>query len=271
VVTPELSLCGYPPEDLVLRPAFLDACARELIALAAAVGKTPVAVGFPERDGGVRYNSLALLAQGRVRAVYRKQMLPNYRVFDEDRYFEPGNAPCVVDIDGIAVGFIICEDVWFAGPAKQAKDAGAQVIVVPNGSPYHTRQQEARREQLGARARETGLPFVYANRVGGQDELVFDGASFVMGASGEVVQQLPAWHETVALATLDEGGAPRPVRGTLDPRLEYHVYQALVMGVRDYVNKNRFPACCWAFRRASTRRSCSPSPSTRWAATASTR
>jgi len=241
VVTPELSLCGYPPEDLVLRPAFLDACARELIALAAAVGKTPVAVGFPERDGGVRYNSLALLAQGRVRAVYRKQMLPNYRVFDEDRYFEPGNAPCVVDIDGIAVGFIICEDVWFAGPAKQAKDAGAQVIVVPNGSPYHTRQQEARREQLGARARETGLPFVYANRVGGQDELVFDGASFVMGASGEVVQQLPAWHETVALATLDEGGAPRPVRGTLDPRLEYHVYQALVMGVRDYVNKNRFP------------------------------
>ena len=241
VVTPELSLCGYPPEDLVLRPAFLDACARELIALAAAVGKTPVAVGFPERDGGVRYNSLALLAQGRVRAVYRKQMLPNYRVFDEDRYFEPGNAPCVVDIDGIAVGFIICEDVWFAEPAKQAKDAGAQVIVVPNGSPYHTRQQEARREQLGARARETGLPFVYANRVGGQDELVFDGASFVMGASGEVVQQLPAWHETVALATLDEGGAPRPVRGTLDPRLEYHVYQALVMGVRDYVNKNRFP------------------------------
>jgi len=241
VVTPELSLCGYPPEDLVLRPAFLDACARELIALAAAVGKTPVAVGFPERDGGVRYNSLALLAQGRVRAVYRKQMLPNYRVFDEDRYFEPGNAPCVVDIDGIAVGFIICEDVWFAGPAKQAKDAGAQVIVVPNGSPYHTSQQEARREQLGARARETGLPFVYANRVGGQDELVFDGASFVMGASGEVVQQLPAWHETVALATLDEGGAPRPVRGTLDPRLEYHVFQALVMGVRDYVNKNRFP------------------------------
>ena len=241
VVTPELSLCGYPPEDLVLRPAFLDACARELKALAGSIGKTPVAVGFPELDGGVRYNALALLAEGRVQAVYRKQMLPNYRVFDEERYFEPGNAPCVVDIDGIKVGFIICEDVWFAAPSKQAMEAGAQVIVVPNGSPYHTRQQEARREQVGARARETGLPFVYANRVGGQDELVFDGASFVMNARGEVVQQLPAWHETVALATLDQGGAPRAVRGTLDPRLEYHVYQALVMGVRDYVSKNRFP------------------------------
>ena len=241
VVTPELSLCGYPPEDLVLRPAFLDACARELKALAGAVGRTPVAVGFPERDGGVRYNSLAFLAEGHVKSVYRKQMLPNYRVFDEERYFEPGTAPCVVDIDGIAVGFIICEDAWFPGPARQAKEAGAQVIVVPNGSPYHTSQQEARRGQVGARARETGLPFVYANRVGGQDELVFDGASFVMSASGDVVQQLPAWHETVALATLDEGGVPRPVRGALDPRLEYHVYQALVMGVRDYVTKNRFP------------------------------
>jgi NAD+ synthetase len=241
VLTPELSLCGYPPEDLVLRPAFLDACARELKALAGGVGRTPVAVGFPELDGGVRYNALALLAEGRVKAVYRKQMLPNYRVFDEERYFEPGNAPCVVDIDGIRVGFIICEDVWFAAPARQAQEAGAQVIVVPNGSPYHTRQQEARREQVGARARETGLPFVYANRVGGQDELVFDGASFVMNARGEIVQQLPAWHETIALVTFDDDGAPRPVRGSLDTRLEYHVYEALVMGVRDYVTKNRFP------------------------------
>ena len=114
------------------------------------------------------------------------------------------------------------------------------MIVVANGSPYHTQQQAARREQVGARARETGLPFVYVNRVGGQDELVFDGASFVMDAHGDVVQQLPGWHETVALVTLDRG-APRPVRGTLDPRLEYHVYEALVMGVRDYVTKNRFP------------------------------
>jgi len=240
VVTPELSLCGYPPEDLVLRPAFLDACASELASLASGVRGTPVVVGFPERDGGARYNSLAVLADGRVTAVYRKQQLPNYTVFDEERYFEPGTTPSVLDVDGTAVGLLICEDVWFAGPARRAQQAGAQVIVVANGSPYHTQQHAARREQVGARARETGLPFVYVNRVGGQDELVFDGASFVMDAQGDVVQQLPGWHETVALVTLDRG-VPRPVRGTLDPRLEYHVYEALVMGVRDYVTKNRFP------------------------------
>ena len=240
VVTPELSLCGYPPEDLLLRPAFLDACARELAALAAAVRRTPIVVGFPERDGGSCYNALAVLSHGRVTAVYRKQQLPNYTVFDEQRYFEPGRAPCVIDVDGTAVGLVICEDVWHAGPARQATEAGAQVVVVANGSPYHTGQHHARLQQVGARARETGLPFVYANRVGGQDELVFDGASFVMDAQGDVVQQLPGWHETVALVTLDHG-TPTPVRGTLDARLEYHVYEALVMGVRDYVTKNRFP------------------------------
>ncbi|MEO8305154.1 MAG: NAD+ synthase [Betaproteobacteria bacterium] len=240
VVTPELSLCGYPPEDLVLRPAFTDACARELAALAAAVHRTPVLVGFPERDRGRCYNALAVIREGRVAEVYRKQQLPNYTVFDEERYFEPGRAPCVIDVDGTKVGLLICEDVWFAGPTAQAKAAGAHVIVVANGSPYHTRQQAARVAQVKARARECGLGFVYVNRVGGQDELVFDGASFVMGADGEVVQQLPAWHETLALATLD-GGVPKPARGSLDERLEYHVYEALVMGVRDYVGKNRFP------------------------------
>jgi NAD+ synthase (glutamine-hydrolysing) len=240
VITPELSLCGYPPEDLVLRPAFIDACARELAALAASVKRIPVVVGFPERDGGRCHNALAVIRDGRVAGIYRKQHLPNYTVFDEERYFEPGRAPCVIDVDGTKVGFLICEDVWFAGPAAQAKAAGAQVVVIANGSPYHTRQQAARVGQLKARTRETGVPFVYVNRVGGQDELVFDGASFVMGASGEVVQQLPAWHETLALVTL-ENGVPKPVRGVLDERLEYHVYEALVMGVRDYVGKNRFP------------------------------
>jgi len=240
LVTPELSLCGYPPEDLVMRPAFLDACARELALLAADVGAMPVVVGFPESDGGRRHNALAVLRDGRVAGIYRKQHLPNYTVFDEERYFEPGSAPCVVDIDGTAVGLLVCEDVWYPGPARQAKEAGAQIVVVANGSPYHTRQQAARRAQLAARARETGLAFVYVNRVGGQDELVFDGASFVVDPAGDVVQQLPAWHEAVALVTL-ESGVPKPVRGSLDPRLEHHVYEALVMGVRDYVRKNRFP------------------------------
>ena len=240
VVTPELSLCGYPPEDLLLRPAFLDACARELTALATSVRGTPIVVGFPERDAGRCYNALAVLRDGRVTDIYRKQQLPNYTVFDEERYFEPGHSPCVVDVDGTPIGLLNCEDVWFPGPARQSKEAGARIIVVPNGSPYHTGQQAARRAQVGARARETGLAIVYVNRVGGQDELVFDGASFVADRQGDVIQQLPGWHETIALVTLDDG-VPRPVRGALDPRLEYHVYEALVMGVRDYVGKNRFP------------------------------
>jgi NAD+ synthetase len=240
VVTPELSLCGYPPEDLLLRPAFLEACAAELAALAAQVTRATVLVGFPELDAGRRYNSVAVVRDGRVRQVCRKHILPNYTVFDEERYFTPGIAPCVFEHEGVACGLIICEDVWFKEPAARAKAAGAQILLVPNGSPYHTRQQVLRREQVDARARECGLPIVYVNRVGGQDELVFDGASFVVDATGTLVQQVPAWHETVAIARFD-GATPRPARGTLDPALEPHVYEALVMGVRDYVGKNRFP------------------------------
>jgi NAD+ synthase (glutamine-hydrolysing) len=241
VLTPELSLCGYPPEDLLLRPAFVDACAAELAAMASAVRDVPLCVGFPERrDDGRCHNAYAVLRAGRVDAVYRKQYLPNYTVFDEERYFEPGGAPCVVDVDGVRFGLIVCEDVWFAQPARQAKEAGAQVLVVPNGSPYHTQQQALRRAQVAARARENAMPVVYVNRVGGQDELVFDGASFVADSNGDVAQQLPAWHETLAIATFD-GALPRRVRGGLEPRLEAHVYEALTMGVRDYVGKNRFP------------------------------
>ena len=240
VVTPELSLPGYPPEDLLLRPAFLDACARELTALAAAVKDTTVVVGFPERADGKCFNAVAVLRDGRVATTYRKQCLPNYTVFDEERYFEPGSAPCIIDVDGLACGIIICEDVWFPAPIRQSREAGARLIIVPNGSPYHTQQQAQRREHVSARARETGLPIIYANRVGGQDELVFDGASFVTDGAGAVVQQMPAWHEALALVTVD-GATPKPIRGSLDPRIEAHVYEALIMGVRDYVGKNGFP------------------------------
>src|SRR5258708_999490 len=240
VVTPELSLCGYPPEDLVLRPAFLDACARELAALATQVTDCVATVGFPELFEGQRHNATAIIRDGRVTQVYRKQILPNYTVFDEQRYFTPGNAPCTFDVDGLRFGLVICEDIWFPGPAARAQVAGAQVLLVPNGSPYHTRQQALRREQALARTGETGLPIVYVNRVGGQDELVFDGASFVVDADGALAQQLPAWHETIAIVEFD-GARPKHVRGELDPRQEPHVYDALVMGVRDYVRKNRFP------------------------------
>jgi NAD+ synthase (glutamine-hydrolysing) len=240
VVTPELSLCGYPPEDLLLRPAFLDACAAELRALASEVRGVVALVGFPEHAAGARYNAVAVLRDGRVADVYRKQCLPNYTVFDEERYFEPGGAPCVFDVNGVACGVIICEDCWYGEPSAQARLAGAQLIIVPNGSPYHTLQQGARRAQIEARVRENAVPFVYVNRVGGQDELVFDGASFVMDATGAIAQQLPAWHETIAIAQFD-AATPRPVRGELDTAIEPNVYQALVMGVRDYVAKNRFP------------------------------
>ena len=240
VVTPELSLCGYPPEDLLLRTAFLAACGDELQRLAAAVSGPGVLVGFPEAADGKPHNAAAVLRDGRVAAVYRKSELPNYTVFDEQRYFAPGGEPSVIDVAGTRVGVVICEDIWFPAAARRARAAGAEVIVVPNGSPYHTRQQALRRDVVTARARETGLPVVYVNRVGGQDELVFDGASFVVGGTGAIVQQAPAWHETLAFVDF-EGAAPKPVRGSLDERLEPNVYAALTMGVRDYVRKNRFP------------------------------
>jgi NAD+ synthetase len=240
VVTPELSLCGYPPEDLLLRNAFLAACRAELQQLAGAISGPSVLVGFPEVTAGKPHNAAAVLRDGRVAAVYRKCELPNYTVFDEQRYFAPGGEPCVIEVAGVRVGVVICEDIWFAGAARRAHAAGAQVIVVPNGSPYHTRQQALRRDVVKARARETGLPVVYVNRVGGQDELVFDGASFVVDGRGEVVQQIPAWHETLALVEFEDA-APKPVRSGLDERLEPNVYAALTVGVRDYVQKNRFP------------------------------
>ncbi|HYT96340.1 MAG TPA: nitrilase-related carbon-nitrogen hydrolase, partial [Casimicrobiaceae bacterium] len=221
VVTPELSLSGYPPEDLLLRPAFLDACARELRELATRVRGVTALVGYPEVHQGVRHNAVAVIRDGAIAQVYRKAQLPNYTVFDEQRYFEPYGTPCGFNVEGIRCAVIICEDVWFPAPAARAKVAGAQLIVVPNGSPYHTHQQALRREQVNARAKETALPIVYVNRVGGQDELVFDGASFVVDGAGAVAQQLPAWHETIALVRFD-GAAPKHVRGGLDEALEPH-------------------------------------------------
>jgi len=215
LITAELSLCGYPPEDLLLRPAFLASCADELARLASRVDGLTVLVGFPELGPDGRYNAVAVLRDGKVAATYRKHCLPNYTVFDEQRYFTAGVDPCVVEIGGIRVGIIICEDVWCAGPAAAARDAGAQLIVVPNGSPFHTQQQALRKQVVSARARETGLAIVYVNRTGGQDELVFDGASFIVDGSGAVAQQLPAWQDTLAFAEFD-GAMPKHVRGDLD-------------------------------------------------------
>jgi NAD+ synthetase len=240
VVTPELSLCGYPPEDLLLRDDFLEACARELDALARDVRGIVALVGFAERTQAGRHNALAVLRDGAVAQVYRKQCLPNYTVFDEARYFVPGTEPCVIDVAGVRCGVIVCEDVWFPQPARQSRDAGAELLLIANASPWHTGQHALRRAQVAARARQNDFGVVYSNRVGGQDELVFDGASFVMDRTGSIAQQFPAWHETIGTVELD-GAAPRAVRGDLGEALEPDAYAALMLGVRDYVDKNGFP------------------------------
>ena len=240
LVTPELSICGYPPEDLLLHSDFVDACAHATRALAAAARDVTVLVGMPHRTSAGTTNAVAVLRDGAIAAFYAKQCLPNYTVFDEARYFAPGDAACVIDIAGVRCGLILCEDAWFPGPAGQARDAGAQVLLAPNASPFHTRQQALRRSAVSGRAAACAVPIVYVNRVGGQDELVFDGASFVVDAAGSVVQQFPAWHSTLGIVEFD-GATPRHVRGELEVAVEPNVYAALVLGLRDYVEANRFP------------------------------
>ena len=241
VLTPELSLCGYPPEDLLLREAFLADCRRELERLAARVRGTALVVGFPElAAGGARYNAAALLRDGRIAAVARKHDLPNYEVFDEKRYFASGTEPCIVELKGVRFGLTICEDVWGPKAPAMAKAAGAQAILSINASPYHKRKQATRHQVFREWIRSTGLPMVYVNLVGGQDELVFDGASCVLDGRGEVVRQAPFFEEALELFEFE--GA-RPVPGRVAPVLapEAEIYRALCVGTRDYLGKNGFP------------------------------
>jgi len=265
LLTPELSLCGYPPEDLLLREDFCTACDRALADLAAQVRGIGVIVGHPDRTGGRLHNAASLLRDGRVVATYRKHDLPNYTVFDEERYFEPANEACVVEVAGVRLGINICEDVWGAegesiarvsaddhgieslGPEawqpqapRMARAAGADVLLVLNASPFHIEKQKTRYEVVRERTAETGMPVVFCNLVGGQDELVFDGASFVMDAGGRLAHLLPAFEEH--LAFVDFKGAA-PSKGALAPDLstDASMYQALCLGVRDYLGKNRFP------------------------------
>ncbi|GHU30906.1 NAD+ synthase [Betaproteobacteria bacterium] len=240
VLTPELALCGYPPEDLLLREDFYAAGAARMEELARQLPDIPVIVGHPLIDAGKRFNAATLIGQGKLQATYRKQRLPNSEVFDEKRYFEPGETPCVVTIAGVRCGINICEDVWDAGAADQARDAGAQVLFVLNASPYHIGKQARRAEILRERIETTGLPVVYVNLVGGQDELVFDGGSFVLDARGEARCQLSKFEEALEIVEIAEGG---PLPGLFVPEqpIEAEVYRALVLGVRDYLGKNGFP------------------------------
>jgi NAD+ synthase (glutamine-hydrolysing) len=244
LITPELALTGYPPEDLLLRPAFIAAAADTLdqlrIALAAFPGLA-VVVGHPLKTPQGLHNAASVLRDGMCIASYAKHELPNNEVFDEVRYFTPGNAPCVFDIEGCAIGVIICEDAWHAGPATQAKAAGAQILISLNASPYHLHKENLRLEVLRKVIGATGLPFIYVNAVGGQDELVFDGGSFALDAKGLVATAMPQFETGIGLVAIDQDGEPK--LGVIAPSasMESQAYSALVLGVRDYVHKNGFP------------------------------
>ncbi len=242
LLTPELALCGYPPEDLALREDFYAEAATHLerLALALPAGMTAV-VGVPWGSGeprGGRYNAAAVLRDGRIEGVYRKQFLPNHSVFDEVRTFMPGSTPLVFEVAGRRCGVLICEDIWHQGPAEQARAAGAELLLVLNASPFHVNKQAQRHAVVATQARATGLPVVYVNLVGGQDELVFDGASFTLDPAGVVTAQCPMFQTGLYLIDLLET-QPRGAIFPL-PELEESVYQALVLGVRDYVGKNGF-------------------------------
>ena len=239
VVTPELALSGYPPEDLLLRDDFCDQCAAELTKLTSWCLDVAVIVGHPYREGRTRYNAASVLHGGRLQAIYFKQKLPNYNVFDEKRYFETGNRPCVFELDGRKIAVTICEDLWFPEPAAQAKAAGAELLLSINASPYHRNKLAERYHVMGLRVKETGLPLLYVHWVGGQDELVFDGASFAMDGDGSLTYQGETFREAIDIVTFEGSHLEGPIAPPLTE--EETVYRALVTGVGDYVNKNRFP------------------------------
>jgi NAD+ synthase (glutamine-hydrolysing) len=234
VLFPELALSGYPPEDLLFHKGLRRQVAAALERVRSEVQGVTVMVGYPDYTDDAIYNAAVLVRDGKVAANYRKQELPNYLVFDEKRYFKPGEESCVVELKGIRVGLLICEDIWEPKPARAAQAAGAQLLVVINGSPYSLQYQRRREDITRARIKDTGLPVVYVNMLGGQDELIFD----------EVVQRAPPFKEqlyAVDIELIDGKAVPRPSH--IEPELseEASVYNALVLGVRDYVSKHRFP------------------------------
>ncbi|HEX4917558.1 MAG TPA: NAD+ synthase [Limnobacter sp.] len=248
LLTPELSVTGYPPEDLLLRPSFQRQTNAAVDHLRVALQKLDiyVVIGHPLRQENELFNAASVLHKGQVIGVYHKHDLPNREVFDEQRYFTPDNRPLVFEVDGIRFGLNICEDTWNPYAPEAAAAAGAEVLLVPNASPYHMGKQTIRQSVVARRVAETGMAIVYANLLGGQDELVFDGASFAMDGSQHVAMRLPQFQE--ALAVLDVESCPgkpialcsaQPQAAELD--LTAQVYEALKMGVHDYVTKNRFP------------------------------
>ena len=239
LLTPELALCGYPPEDLLLRPDFYRASQRSLDNLASQIDGITLIVGYPEEHEGRRYNAAAVIQNGQKMAVYRKIRLPNYEVFDEKRYFDAGADACVVEIGGVRCGINICADIWEAGAAEMAHAAGAELLLVLNASPCHLEKHQQRAQVLGDRVAATGMAAVYANLVGGQDELVFDGASFALDAQGKCCMRLPAFEESLGIVDFDAGRLHSDQLAS-ELSIEAEAYQALVLGVRDYIGKSGF-------------------------------
>lgn len=241
----ELALTGYPPEDLLLRPDFIDAAEAALDHLLRELPRDiGVIVGHPLRlDNGRLANAASLLWEGRIEATYHKRCLPNYSVFDEMRYFTPGSEACVLPFRGKRIGLTICEDIWQTGPVEASVEKGADVVVNINASPFHIDRIAERHAIVSEKARSCGVPIVYVNQVGGQDELIFDGASFVVNADGEVTQRAEQFGEKLEIVELSGGAETAPVPGSVveEYSLEESVYRALTLGVRDYVDKNGFP------------------------------
>jgi len=254
LLTPELSICGYAAEDLFLRASFIAACDQALDVVRQELADLKgmhVVVGHPsghhERTRSVavslRFNMASVLCEGRVVASYAKRELPNYQVFDERRYFKPGTAPCVFEVQGIKVGLLICEDAWFEQPAQEAKAAGAQVLAVINASPFHMGKAQEREDKMRERCLSTNLPLVYAHLVGGQDEVVFEGRSFALQASGVMAGRAKGFVEDDLQITLQSEGEQLLLQSSMAPlpTALAEVWDALVLGVRDYLGKNHFP------------------------------
>lgn len=246
IAFPELALTGYPPEDLLFRPSLSIRIEKALQRIRDENLNAYLVIGYPERVGEKLFNALAIIKDGRQIANYHKQHLPNYQVFDEQRYFESGSDACVVEIAGHRVAFSICEDMWEQEPVIQARSAGAQLMININASPYHMNKLSERQALLRERSVQGGFPIIYVNTVGGQDELVFDGGSMAVTAAGECHCLGPSYREALVPVIVRAGSATDspceiPLQELAPPlSLEAQVYQGLVLGVRDYVIKNRF-------------------------------
>ncbi|WP_250656793.1 NAD+ synthase [Alkalimarinus coralli] len=242
IVFPELTLTGYPPEDLLLRPSLQLRVEKAINDIKHAAKEVAVVIGYPWREEGGLYNVAGFVAEGEVVQLYRKQCLPNYQVFDEKRYFEAGTTPGVVDFKGIKIGLTVCEDIWQQGPVKQLADQGVELILNLNASPFHENKLGQRKELLCRQARDHNTPIVYVNLIGGQDELVFDGGSMVVDRTGKCVVNAPEYKSGLYPVDFECEKGCQPIPQVLHPELslEERVYSALVLGVRDYVNKNGF-------------------------------